>query len=339
MDFDLERRSVILGEPIKSLGEYTVPVRLHPEVEVPIEVQVRAEEGVVDADPSPQTRAASGSWTDLLPEVRRAATSARERKGSEVTVLDVRHAVVGHGLLSDRYRAVGCPGSRDRRARDSDRQGAWPTPGARRGAWTRDGGCLSISSTMSCTSFTPRSARFTRLETLWGDAPSLRLEDLDRVLTRIYVLGLSPPGAVPRNPVGPTHPYDESSTVMGPLPSSFDPSSGGLPTFCARQHPRRGRWAGHHLPFRSVRGRRGLGGANRGFGGPGVGGQRDASLPRRPRSRDPAASPDPRDAQRGGHHRRVPVRSVGAARRAPDRRGCRSSSPLPARWSTSPRRS
>ncbi|OQX85984.1 MAG: hypothetical protein B6D63_01005 [Candidatus Latescibacteria bacterium 4484_7] len=33
-------RSVILEEPIKKLGVYTVPIRLHREVEVPIKVWV-----------------------------------------------------------------------------------------------------------------------------------------------------------------------------------------------------------------------------------------------------------------------------------------------------------
>ena len=44
LDFELDRRTIVLGEPIKALGEYTVPVRLHPEVHVEIQVQVEAEE-------------------------------------------------------------------------------------------------------------------------------------------------------------------------------------------------------------------------------------------------------------------------------------------------------
>ena len=45
LDFELDRRTVVLGEPIKALGEYDVPVKLHPEVEVAIKVTVEAEEG------------------------------------------------------------------------------------------------------------------------------------------------------------------------------------------------------------------------------------------------------------------------------------------------------
>ena len=38
--FAVEHRQVVLEEPIKKLGVYTVPVRLHREVEVPIKVWV-----------------------------------------------------------------------------------------------------------------------------------------------------------------------------------------------------------------------------------------------------------------------------------------------------------
>ncbi len=38
--FEIDHRMVILEEPIKKLGVYTVPVRLHREVEVPIKVWV-----------------------------------------------------------------------------------------------------------------------------------------------------------------------------------------------------------------------------------------------------------------------------------------------------------
>jgi len=42
--FTLERSQVKLDAPIKKLGEYDVPVRLHPEVTVQIHVMVRASE-------------------------------------------------------------------------------------------------------------------------------------------------------------------------------------------------------------------------------------------------------------------------------------------------------
>jgi large subunit ribosomal protein L9 len=40
LDFELDRRWVQIEEPIKSVGEYQVPVRLHADVTVPIEVRV-----------------------------------------------------------------------------------------------------------------------------------------------------------------------------------------------------------------------------------------------------------------------------------------------------------
>jgi len=45
IDFELERRQVLLDDPLKSLGTFPVPVRLHTEVEVELEVNVVREEG------------------------------------------------------------------------------------------------------------------------------------------------------------------------------------------------------------------------------------------------------------------------------------------------------
>lgn len=42
--FDIDRRRIILAEgPLKSLGEHTIPVKLHPQVVVDIQVTVEAE--------------------------------------------------------------------------------------------------------------------------------------------------------------------------------------------------------------------------------------------------------------------------------------------------------
>jgi len=43
--FEIDRRKLNLPEPIKRLGEYDIPVRLHREVIVPIKVKVIAEGG------------------------------------------------------------------------------------------------------------------------------------------------------------------------------------------------------------------------------------------------------------------------------------------------------
>jgi large subunit ribosomal protein L9 len=42
--YTIERRKIVLEEPIKSLGEFKVPLRLHPEVTVEIAVNVVKEE-------------------------------------------------------------------------------------------------------------------------------------------------------------------------------------------------------------------------------------------------------------------------------------------------------
>ena len=45
LDFQVERRQVILDEPLKTLGASKVTLRLHAEVEVEIDVKVEREEG------------------------------------------------------------------------------------------------------------------------------------------------------------------------------------------------------------------------------------------------------------------------------------------------------
>jgi large subunit ribosomal protein L9 len=41
--FEIDRRRLNLREPIKKLGEYDIPLRLHPDVTVPVKVKVVAE--------------------------------------------------------------------------------------------------------------------------------------------------------------------------------------------------------------------------------------------------------------------------------------------------------
>jgi large subunit ribosomal protein L9 len=46
--FEIDRRRLILPEPIKMLGEHDVPLKLHREVTVPLKVKV-VKEGAQDA--------------------------------------------------------------------------------------------------------------------------------------------------------------------------------------------------------------------------------------------------------------------------------------------------
>jgi large subunit ribosomal protein L9 len=41
-EFDIDRKKIVLAEPIKQLGEYTVPVKIHPEVTANLKVNVKA---------------------------------------------------------------------------------------------------------------------------------------------------------------------------------------------------------------------------------------------------------------------------------------------------------
>jgi len=44
-DVDIDRRKIVLQEPIKTLGDYVVPYRPHPEVTIDLKVVVRSDEG------------------------------------------------------------------------------------------------------------------------------------------------------------------------------------------------------------------------------------------------------------------------------------------------------
>jgi large subunit ribosomal protein L9 len=45
LDFKIEKRHILLDEPLKTLGAFKVALRLHPEVEMDIDVHVEREEG------------------------------------------------------------------------------------------------------------------------------------------------------------------------------------------------------------------------------------------------------------------------------------------------------
>ena len=49
--FEVDRRRLILPEPIKSIGEYNVPLKLHREVTVPLKVKV-VKEGAAEQPPT-----------------------------------------------------------------------------------------------------------------------------------------------------------------------------------------------------------------------------------------------------------------------------------------------
>jgi large subunit ribosomal protein L9 len=52
--YELDRRKIVLREPIKRFGNYTVPVRLHRQVTVELPIQVLGEGGVaVEVEAAP----------------------------------------------------------------------------------------------------------------------------------------------------------------------------------------------------------------------------------------------------------------------------------------------
>jgi len=44
LDFEVDRRQILLDEPLKEVGLYQVPVQLHDEVQVEVEVRVERQE-------------------------------------------------------------------------------------------------------------------------------------------------------------------------------------------------------------------------------------------------------------------------------------------------------
>jgi|SRR5436190_8858087 len=52
--YEIDRRKIILREPIKRFGNYTVPVRLHREVTVELPISVLGEGGVAVPPPQPE---------------------------------------------------------------------------------------------------------------------------------------------------------------------------------------------------------------------------------------------------------------------------------------------
>jgi len=52
--FEIDRRKLILPEPIKTLGEHNVPLKLHREVTAPLKVQVVKEGGASAPTPTAQ---------------------------------------------------------------------------------------------------------------------------------------------------------------------------------------------------------------------------------------------------------------------------------------------
>ncbi len=45
LDFEIDRRQIVLEEPIKQLGAFEIPVRLHAQVEVSVEVRTERMDG------------------------------------------------------------------------------------------------------------------------------------------------------------------------------------------------------------------------------------------------------------------------------------------------------
>jgi len=80
--YEIDRRKIVLREPIKRFGSYTVPVRLHREVTLDLPVSVLGEGGVEVKVEAQETEAAAGGETSAPP----AATETAEPTETAETV-------------------------------------------------------------------------------------------------------------------------------------------------------------------------------------------------------------------------------------------------------------
>ncbi len=62
---DVERRRIVLHDPIKQVGEYEVPIRLRPEVMPSIKVKVVSEDGEAETATTDGTAAAEAQPADM----------------------------------------------------------------------------------------------------------------------------------------------------------------------------------------------------------------------------------------------------------------------------------
>jgi len=73
--YEIDRRKIVLREPIKRFGSYTVPVRLHREVTLELPVSVLGEGGVEVKVEAPEAEAAGGEKPTPPPATETAETT------------------------------------------------------------------------------------------------------------------------------------------------------------------------------------------------------------------------------------------------------------------------
>jgi large subunit ribosomal protein L9 len=83
--YEIDRRKIVLREPIKRFGSYTVPVRLHREVTLELPVTVLGEGGVEVKVEGPETEAASGETPPSTAPETAETTAPAENAETEET--------------------------------------------------------------------------------------------------------------------------------------------------------------------------------------------------------------------------------------------------------------
>ncbi|MCF8044007.1 MAG: 50S ribosomal protein L9 [Desulfarculaceae bacterium] len=83
LGFDIDRRRIIMAEgPIKKLGTYTLPVKLHPRVVVDIELEVYPEAGQAE-EAAPKAQAEEAVAEETAEETEAPAEESAEEQAKE----------------------------------------------------------------------------------------------------------------------------------------------------------------------------------------------------------------------------------------------------------------
>jgi large subunit ribosomal protein L9 len=80
--YTISRRKIHLGSPLKSVGEFDVPVRLHRDVTITVKVKVEAE-GEPEPSPEPETTASPEATAETGSTAAAIAPEAQDEAGAE----------------------------------------------------------------------------------------------------------------------------------------------------------------------------------------------------------------------------------------------------------------
>jgi large subunit ribosomal protein L9 len=81
--FTVDKHNILLPEPIKEVGAYTVDIRLHPEVIAKAKIWIVAEKGKEEETPAEETAAAEPAPAEETPEAKEEAKEETKEETKE----------------------------------------------------------------------------------------------------------------------------------------------------------------------------------------------------------------------------------------------------------------